>query len=107
VDILPPITCDSDSSARRTERFCPSPPVLDQFLDLHKVKRVSNKSKSAIYAEIRDGTFPVPVPIGKGRVAWLASEIAAWQRARIAARDNRRRGRQLAGVVPQNTGASS
>ena len=46
--------------------------------------------KSAIYAGIRDGSFPKPIKLGTGphcAVGWLESEITAWLKARIAERD--------------------
>ena len=52
-------------------------------------KRVGLK-KSAIYAGIRDGSFPKPIKLGTGphcAVGWLESEITAWLKARIAERD--------------------
>ena len=36
------------------------------------------------YAAMRAGTFPKPLRIGKTAVAWRASDIEAWQAARIA-----------------------
>ncbi len=87
MELLPPIPNDASDRKRDSERFCASPPVLDQFLDLHQViGKTGNKSKSSIYQEIRDGTFPAPVPIGKGRVAWVSSELLFWQRGCIEAR---------------------
>jgi predicted DNA-binding transcriptional regulator AlpA len=42
-----------------------------------------------IYLLMLEGKFPRPVKIGRSKaVAWLASEIAAWQRQRVAARDD-------------------
>lgn len=35
------------------------------------------------------GKFPKPIPLGARAVGWRSSEIAAWQRERIAARDAR------------------
>jgi prophage regulatory protein len=34
--------------------------------------------RSAIYAKIKDATFPAPVNIGDRAVAWLSDEISAW-----------------------------
>lgn len=60
---------------------------LDRFLRREEVSRLTGKSCSAIYRDMAEGRFPKAVKIGHGptaAVAWLASEIAAWQRARIA-----------------------
>jgi prophage regulatory protein len=35
-------------------------------------------SKATIYRKMDDGTFPRALKIGKSRVAWRESEIAAW-----------------------------
>ena len=44
-------------------------------------------SKTVIYKQIRQGTFPRPVPVGERRRAWVETEIEAWIAARIAVRD--------------------
>jgi prophage regulatory protein len=36
---------------------------------------------------ISKGRFPRPIKLSARRIAWLASEIAEWQAARIAERD--------------------
>ena len=41
-----------------------------------------------IYAGMKAGTFPVSVPIGVRTVGWVESEIEAWIKAKIAARDD-------------------
>ena len=63
-------------------------PKLDRFLSKADVRKITSLSPATIQRSINAGTFPPPVPLSQNRVAWLASEIAAWQRARIAARDN-------------------
>ena len=40
-----------------------------------------------IYELIRAGKFPKPIPLGARAVGWLESDIAKWQRERIAERD--------------------
>jgi prophage regulatory protein len=65
---------------------------VDTFLRLEDVKRATGLSRSTIYELISADPprFPKPVKIldGGKAVAWLSSEIAEWQRQRIAARDN-------------------
>jgi len=39
-----------------------------------------------MYARIKNGTFPRPVPTGSNSVAWVESEIDQWIADRIAAR---------------------
>lgn len=61
---------------------------LDAFLKLDDVKRATGLGRSKIYALMADGKFPKPVnPTGGRGVAWIGSEIAQWQRQRIAERD--------------------
>ena len=64
------------------------PPDFDRFLSRDEVRRITSLSCTTIQRAIHAGTFPPPIPLSHNRVGWLASEIAAWQRARIAARDN-------------------
>ena len=63
------------------------------FLRLPEVKkRLGFSSTSAIWYKTNpnsnryDPTFPKPVKIGSKAVAWVESEIDAWQKARMAAR---------------------
>jgi predicted DNA-binding transcriptional regulator AlpA len=68
-------------------------PVVDIFLRLEAVKQATGLGRSTIYDLMAENPprFPRPVkPGGENAkvVAWLASEIAAWQREKIAARDN-------------------
>jgi prophage regulatory protein len=58
-----------------------------RILRLYEVEAVSGKKRSQIYAEIKRGRFPAPVPLGERAVGWIESEILAWQVARIAQRD--------------------
>ena len=52
-----------------------------------KVEKLTGLSRSTIYARIKDGTFPRPVPLGERAVAWLETEISEWQQQCVAARD--------------------
>lgn len=56
-----------------------------QFLKLPAVIALSGKSRSSIYAAIKDGLFPAPVHIGPRAVAWTSSDIAKWQASCIKA----------------------
>ena len=58
--------------------------MLEQFLRREKVEELTGLSRSAIYAGMQSGRFPKTIRIGKAAVAWRASDIAAWQTARIA-----------------------
>ncbi len=59
--------------------------MADRFLPLREVLARTSLSRSTIYRLVSDGTFPKPIALG-ARVAWLESEIVAWQEARIAER---------------------
>jgi prophage regulatory protein len=68
-------------------------PVVDTFLRLDAVKQATGLGRSAIYDLMSEDPPRFPRPVKPGgenakAVAWLASEIAAWQREKIAARDN-------------------
>ncbi len=48
------------------------------------VEQATGLTRSTIYRRIKLGLFPNPVDIGGDRVAWIASEIEALNKARIA-----------------------
>jgi prophage regulatory protein len=57
-----------------------------RLLRLNEVKQRTGLSKSSIYNQITDGTFPQPVLIGARAVAWVEDEIEEWISNRIAER---------------------
>ncbi len=59
--------------------------MADRFLPLREVLHRTSLSRSQIYRLVSAGTFPTSIALGARR-AWLESEIAAWQEARIAER---------------------
>lgn len=62
------------------------------ILRLLEVQRRVGLKKSAIYAGVKDGSFPKPIKLGTGphcAVGWLEPEINAWLKTRIAERDQR------------------
>ena len=63
---------------------------LERFLRLKTVKEITGRSTSSIYEAISAGTFPKPVKLNpesrRSPVAWIESEVRAWQAARIAER---------------------
>jgi len=70
----------------QTAALAPANAEPDRFMRRPEVERITGKSCSAIYRDMAEGRFPKAVKIGRGptaSVAWLASEIAAWQRARV------------------------
>jgi predicted DNA-binding transcriptional regulator AlpA len=86
MDLLPPLSSSSKASSRETRIFSVSCPDLDPFVGIREVEKFSDFCKSEIYKQVKARTFPAPVPISKGRVAWLTSELIEWQRTRLAAR---------------------
>lgn len=62
------------------------------ILRIYEVQARVGLKRSAIYQGIKDGTFPRSVKLGVGphcAVGWIATEVDAWLKARIAERDHR------------------
>ena len=62
-------------------------PKPQRLLRLSAVMNRVGVGKSAIYARVRAKTFPAPVPLGGGSVAWIEAEVDAWIADRIHERD--------------------
>jgi prophage regulatory protein len=61
---------------------------VDTFLRVPEVLAAAGVSRSTLYEMMELGNFPKPVKPNDDRaVRWLASEVIAWQKARIIARD--------------------
>jgi prophage regulatory protein len=52
--------------------------MSESIIRLPKVKDRTGKSRSSIYADIKEGKFPKPIPLGPRSVGWLSSDIDAW-----------------------------
>ncbi|MEY8143101.1 helix-turn-helix transcriptional regulator [Falsihalocynthiibacter sp. CO-5D18] len=52
-----------------------------------EVEKQTGLSRSTIYQQMSEGTFPKPIRIGKRAVGWTGSSISAWlaDRAKINA----------------------
>lgn len=61
--------------------------MVQTILRLNDVARVTGLSRSSIYTKVEKGDLPKPIRISPRAVGWLENEIADWQKARIAARD--------------------
>jgi prophage regulatory protein len=61
--------------------------VIRKILRLPQVEEATGESRSTIYKRISEGRFPRPVKLGAKSVGWVEDEIAAYNEARIAARD--------------------
>ena len=62
--------------------------MLRKILLLPQVEEATGESRSTIYKRISEGGFPKPVKLGAKSVGWVEDEIAAYNEARIAARDH-------------------
>lgn len=60
---------------------------MQNIIRIGDVRKVTGLSKPTLYRKIAKNEFPKPVPLGENSVGWLEEEVAAWQKARIAARD--------------------
>jgi prophage regulatory protein len=61
--------------------------IVMQVLRLPAVKAKTGKGHSSIYEDMREGTFPRPVPLGGNAVGWIEEEIDEWIRGRIEQRE--------------------
>lgn len=50
------------------------------------------RSKSSLRNDIRSGTFPAPISLGKRAKGFLRNEVDAWLETRAAARDAQKDG---------------
>ncbi|MBB3288761.1 MULTISPECIES: AlpA family phage regulatory protein [unclassified Rhizobium] len=57
------------------------------ILRRNDVQRLTGLPRSTIYDRISKGTFPKPIKLSTRSVGWLETEIADWQKARIASRE--------------------
>jgi len=51
----------------------------DRLLNKWAVEKQTSLDITTIYRKMKAGTFPQPVRVGKRRVAWRESDIAAWE----------------------------
>lgn len=67
----------------------PTPPTI--ILRRPQVQKQTGLSRSSIYGKLDeseasfDPTFPKPISIGPRAVGWIAAEVEAWVRLRVAA----------------------
>ena len=60
--------------------------TADRLIRIDEVLHICGLSRSALYASIQKGEFPVQVKLSKKASAWLYSEIIAWVNERVASR---------------------
>lgn len=62
--------------------FIDSPEQSDyskrRLIGIKTVTHLTSLSKSSIYHEISEGTFPEPLRLTKARVAWVELEVLDW-----------------------------
>lgn len=51
---------------------------LPALIEIKQVMHISSLSRASIYRGIKAGTFPSPVRVSAGRVAWRTADIDAW-----------------------------
>ena len=61
--------------------------MVQQILRRDEVERATGLPRSTIYEKIAKGSFPKPIRLSERAVGWLETEIEAWQKARIAQRN--------------------
>lgn len=57
----------------------------ERFIRLGEVLATCGKSRSSVYAGIKEGTFPAPVKLQGRSSAWLRSEVLRWMQTCIEA----------------------
>lgn len=58
--------------------------IKPTLVRLPRVLATIGLSRSTLYNRIKEGTFPAPITIGPRSVAWIAEEVEAWIKGRIA-----------------------
>jgi prophage regulatory protein len=52
--------------------------LIEGLLSRREVIRRTTLSGPTLWRRIKDGSFPPPLKIGPGRVAWPASDVERW-----------------------------
>jgi prophage regulatory protein len=58
-----------------------TPRRAERLLDKWAIEERTSLDITTIYRKMKAGTFPQPVRVGKRRVAWRESDVAAWQQS--------------------------
>ncbi len=56
--------------------------MTERILRRREVEALTGLSRSTIYAQMAEGTFPKPVRLGKRAVGWTDSTIEEWVETR-------------------------
>lgn len=54
-----------------------------RLIRLSEVKHLTGLSRSKIYADMSEGTFPKSIKLGERSVAWNLSDIEEWIQSKI------------------------
>jgi prophage regulatory protein len=57
-------------------------PNPERLIDKPVVLDITTFSDTTLWRRCKDGSFPAPVRISPGRVAWRASEVQGWMAER-------------------------
>ena len=57
--------------------------MTERILRRREVEARTGLSRSTLYAQMAEGTFPRPVRLGKRAVGWTDSAISEWPESRI------------------------
>lgn len=61
---------------------------MQQLLNFERLVELGYvNNRVTLSRRIKRGEFPAPIRVGSRNVAWLQSEIDAWQAGRVAERD--------------------
>ena len=67
-----------DSNIPPEGTVIPSVPALERFIGRKEVLILIGISNATLWRWIKAGRFPAPLKIGKKKVAWRSSVLAAW-----------------------------
>jgi prophage regulatory protein len=56
------------------------------ILRLPELRKRIGLGRSSIYALVKQGSFPRPIPLSARAVGWSAAEVEAWLQSRAAER---------------------
>jgi len=57
--------------------------MIERILRRREVEVRTGLSRSTIYSQMAEGTFPKPVRLGKRSVGWTETSIAEWLADRV------------------------
>lgn len=53
-------------------------PAEQRLIDADEVFSVTSMRRTTLYAAIKHDNFPLPIQLGRRRVAWKLGEVLAW-----------------------------